>query len=263
MDSKNKQNKLIFWGAGATLLAVFVGSAYYLYNLMSPEEELPEEEENQIEEIKKESSSNGELTVEIAIKIMSIITKISEEIYKKNNPDLDEKRRNALDDQPLYEQLFQQSIQEKEIGFMEASNKVMPKFGHSFEKIQEMLQSKHPLEIEKLSHLYEKMNFDKNSIPEKKLVKEAFIFHGRRFRSEMIEVQKEMQQIGMQDQQFFFFKMMLAKTKVDDITYKKFELTEQQMKYLLFEYDLLSDPEVKKVYEQMMNLEGMYGGMAQ
>ncbi len=47
------------------------------------------------------------------------------------------------------------------------------------------------------------------------------------------------------------------KIKVDDLLYLKFGMTENQIRYLIFEYSLMDDKEVKSINDKICKYEEM------
>ena len=267
MDSKKSGGyNTLFWGLGAAAVAGIIGSAYYIYTLMNPEEELSENELEQLKELQQEINSdegkNGGLTVETAIQIMAMTNRISEEMIKKNKPDLDDRRRAAINNPEEYERVCQEVFESKEWAYNESLQKVLSQFaGISLEDIHKLIQTVPPTEIERINHKYEKPTFDQQSVPEKKLVKEAYIYYGKIFKDEMKEFQRilsQQTQYDPQQDQYFFFKLLVMKMKVDDELYLKFKYTEPQIKFMLYEYNLLEDTEIKRVNEQLMRFDQMF-----
>ncbi len=267
MDSKKSGGyNALFWGLGAAAVAGIIGSAYYIYSLMNPEEELSENELEQLRELQQEINSDdgqkGGLTVETAIQIMAMTNRISEDMIKRSKPDLDDRRRAAINNAEEYERICQEVFESKEWAYNESLQKVIGQFGNiSLEEIHKLIQTVPPTEIERINHKYEKPNFDQQLPPEKKVVKDAYIYYGSKFKDEMKEFQRilsQQTQYDPQQDQYFFFKLLVMKMKVDDELYLKFKYTEPQIKYMLYEYNLLEDTEIKKVNEQLMRFDQMF-----
>jgi hypothetical protein len=267
MDSKKSGGyNTLFWGLGAAAVAGIIGSAYYIYTLMNPEEELSENELEQLKELQQEINSdegkNGGLTVETAIQIMAMTNRISEEMIKKNKPDLDDRRRAAINNPEEYERVCQEVFESKEWAYNESLQKVLSQFaGISLDDIHKLIQTVPPTEIERINHKYEKPTFDQQSVPEKKLVKEAYIYYGKIFKDEMREFQRiisQQTQYSPEQGQYFLSKLLIRKMKVDDELYLNFKYTEPQITFMLYEYNLLEDAEIKRVNEQLMRFDQMF-----
>jgi hypothetical protein len=267
MENKKGGYNGVFWGLAVSGAALLVGSAYYIYNLINQEEEFNEEDMEQITKLKEEMShnlqiNNGVLTVDTACQIMVMTNKISEDLIKKAKPDLDDRRRAAINDPNEYEKICQENMEAKEWAYNEAMNKVFQEFGGiTIEDITKVMQTVHPMEIEKLNHKYESFKFDEK--PDVKLVKEAYVFYGKKFVSEMNEFQRIIanfysQNPDPQAEQYLFFRMLTMKMKVDDQVFLRYKYTEPQIKFLLFEYNLMDDIEIKRVNEQLMKFDQMF-----
>lgn len=268
MDTSKKSSySALFWGLTAGAAIGLLGSAYYLYTLFSGDEDLAEEDMQQLQELKDavEESNGGAMNVETAIQIMAMSNRISEEIMKKQKPDLDDRRRAAIDNNDEYERLCQEVFEAKEYAYNQAISKVIGQFGNvNMEEIHKLMSQVPPLEMERINHKYDKQTFDNVPVPEKKLTKEAFAYYGKKFEEEMKEFQKMMSQqtaYNPNQDQYFFFRLLMIKMKVDDLLYLKYKYTEPQIKYMLFEYNLFEDPEVKRINEKLMRFDNMFGGM--
>jgi len=276
MDNKKTNSygyKGIFWGLTAGAIASLTVSAYCLYNYLFGDEELADEEVNQIENIKHEmeeelqesGGSGGPLKVETALQILTMTNRVAEEAFKRDYPLLDDERRAVVDDPDAYEGLCSDTFAAKEKCYQEAMSKVMSKFGSNItmEDLHKVMQGKNPMELEKLTHKYDKQSFIGKQIPDKATSKEAFLFLGKKFQTEMREFQVTMSRIQNQNnpeqEQYMFFKMLMIKMKVDDIVYNKYKYTEQEIKYMLHEYNMFDDPEVRQVNLSMASFDQMFG----
>lgn len=272
MDKKqNTGYNVLFYGLAAGAVAAMVGSAYYLYNLFSQDEELSESDLVKIEQLKEEiteqidEKNNQGLTPEIAVQIMAMTNRVGEEILKKSKPDLEIKRRAAINMPQEYERICQEYLEAKESAYQEASKKVLTQFGDfTFEDINKVLMEVHPAEYEKMNHKYEQITFDKQPKPDKNTVKKAYLYYGKKFKEEMREMQKIMPMSGgnmdEQQQHYMFFKLLIMKFKVEDYLFLNFSYTEAQIKNLLFEYNLFEDPEIRSLNEQLARMDSMMPG---
>jgi hypothetical protein len=268
MENKKNGYNAAFWGLGAAAVAGIIGSAYYIYSLMYQEEDLSEADLEKVKELQQEiieqEAHQGGLTVDTAMQIMAMTNKISEERIKKARPDLDDRRRAAINNPEEYERICQETLECKNEAYQESVEKVLQQFGGiSIEEIHRVLQSVPPQEIEKINHKYEKPSFENVPIPDKKLVKEAYIFFGRKFQGEMMEYQRTISQMsqmqmGPEQQEYIFFKLMIGKMKVDDEVYIKYKYTEPQIKFMIHEYNLTTDPDVMRINDQLMRFEQMF-----
>ena len=91
------------------------GGFYYLYKYfteISPEEEELKKKLIDINE-KEIFNSSNELKEEGVIKIIIKINHLSDYLYEKQNPNLDERRRNVIDKEEDYIKLFMDTLAEK------------------------------------------------------------------------------------------------------------------------------------------------------
>lgn len=263
MEKKNKS--YLFWG-GITIATIGLASAgYYLYNLLFADDyEISEVQKEKIEELKHQVEElNGELNMETAIRILAETNKIAEEMHKKNKPDLDEQRRNVVNQPEEYERICQEMFESKEIAYNDAMKKVLNNIENrvTFEDVHNLLSKVSPIELEKQAYKYEQPEFD-GPYPEDEKIKEAYKFYGKEFQNEIHEFQRIMStnQFDPGQDSFIFFRLLVHKTKVDDLLYLKYKLTEQQIRYLLHERNLLADPEIKALHANITRIDEMFTG---
>lgn len=265
--NNNKSYSTLFYGLVGAGVVGALGGLYYLYTILKGEPELTEDQNLQIEEIKQEiEDSKGELTPNLAIQIMAMTNKVSEEILKKLNPDINERRRAAIKNQAEYERLCVEYLEAKNHAYIAANNNVMNKFGFNETDFQNVLQRVNPIEFEQKVFQYEKPNFENNIIPDKSVVKEAFIYYSNKFIEDMKEFRTMISQFygDPAQQEMAFSRLLIVKLKVDDELFLKFNLTEHQIRYLLYEYNLLDDPEIRQMQNKLGKFEellGLGGGM--
>jgi hypothetical protein len=258
---RNGGSSALFW-VGIT--AAGVASAwclYKLYVLFNNEEELGEERLLQIQELKEEVEEAQELSPELAIQIMAMTNKFAEEIMKKMKPDIDEKRRAVFKQPEEYEKICIEMFECKEYAYNSATTKILKEFGFSQEELQKVLQTINPYEMEKKIYDYEKPSFEDCPVPDKNQVKEAFMYYGKKFSEEMKDFHKEMSksQMDPNNQEYIIFRLLVVKMKIDDELYFKYKYIEAQIRYLLYEYNLLDDPEVKRVHNNINQFDDMFG----
>jgi hypothetical protein len=261
MNKENQGLSKTFWILGSAAVLGLVGGVYYLYNLFSQEEELSEEQKLQIEEMKQEvEDTNGELTPELAVQTMALTNKFAEEMMKKMKPDIDERRRAAINNPEEYEKICAELFECKEHAYNTATNRVLAQFGFSMEDLQKVMSRVSPFEIEKKVYEYEKPSFEGTTIPEKAKVKEAFCYYGKKFTEEMKEFHNMMNQnqVDPSQQDYVIFRLLVLKMRVDDELYFKYKYIESQIRYLLYEYNLFEDPDVRRVHESITRLDDMF-----
>ena len=251
----SKIGMYIFIG-GATVS--IIGGIYYLYSLFSKQEELTEEQLIEIEEIRQRiEENNGEICTDLAIRILAQINKRVEEIIRTSKPDIDNKRREALGKESVYNSTCAEYFTIKENSYNKATNEILSYFNMQISDLKEIMEQITPNEVEKKMFHYNKPTFYDSHIPDKSKVKEAFIFFGNLFVDEMLAFNSQISKLKEISHDLTLFKMLVVKMKVDDILYEKFKLTENQIRYLIFEYSLLEDKEVKVINERISKYEEM------
>jgi hypothetical protein len=259
------QNKKVLYGIGAIIASGLIGSAYYLFNIFKNNLELSEEHKMQIEEIKEEiEEMKGELAIESAIQIISIITKLSDEIFFKNKSDIHERRRASINKNDEYIKFCKETFKLKEKALKEANRAVLYQFGNiSYDKIQKILRKISPYDLESITYKFNHPTFEGNVPPDKNTVKQAFKFYADRFIEEIeifhskegtnsvdLNSSQNINYSNLRENQLIF-QLLVIKIKIDDELYIKFKYTEDQIRYLLYEYQLFEDPDVRKLYENV------------
>ena len=233
---------------------------------MKGEPELNEEDREKIEQIKEqvEVKSSGKLNTDIAIKILAMINKKTEEHIKIIKPDLETRRREAFDKPEDYDQLCAEMIQTRNEVYMSISEKILNEFGYTNEEIGVCLQTLPPIEIEQQMLAVEKPEFN-DSKPSKEEAKIAFLFYGNKCVTEMHKFQGLMNNAGgdQYQQEYMLYQLMIMKFRIDDELHRTYKVGENQLRYLLYEYDLYSDPQIKKLVTNMAKLEYFMGGAMQ
>ena len=252
-----------FYAAVAAGSVGFLGGLYYLYTLMKGEPELNEFDKDVIEKIKVDldEKNSGKLTTENAIKILAMINKKTEEHIRLIKPEIEKKRREALNRPEEYEQICSEILQTRNEVYMSVSEKILNEFGYSNEEIGNCLQTLSPVEIEKQMLASEKPEFPDGQIT-KEEAKIAFLFYGNKCVSQMSNFQKMMHSAtnDQYQQEFMLYQLMIMKFKIDDELHAKYKVGENQLRYLLYEYDLFSDPQIKQLVTKMASLEDFMGG---
>jgi hypothetical protein len=248
---------IAFYSLAAVGITGLLGGLYYLYTAFNDDGQVSQEINSQIEEIKQEAEENqGQLTPEVAIKIMALTNKQAEDTIKKIKPDIDERRRAALGT-PEYEQICQEYFEVKETAYQTATAMVLKSYGNiQMEDLHAVMSKVSPHDLERKAFKYEKPTFT-GEPPSSGLVKEMFKHYGNQLASRMREFHQRMNQYqadpSMQD--FLIFRILSLKVQIDDELYMKYKYTETQIRYLLYEYNLIDDPEIKEVNEKISRFE--------
>jgi hypothetical protein len=250
MEKEKSFNYSIAFGrlcaAGVTGL---LGGLDYLYKAFNDDGQVSQEINSQIEEIKQELEENqGLLTPELAIKIMALTNRQDEDIIKKVKPDIDDRRRAALGT-PEYEAICQEYFEVKATAYQTATSLILKSFGNiQMEDVYAVMSKVSPDELERMVFRYEKPTFS-GELPSKSLVKEMFKDYGNQLATRMREFHQRMADPSMQE--LGIFSILKLKVQIDDELYIKYKYTETQIRFLLYEYDLIDDPEVKEVNEKI------------
>lgn len=256
--SSNSYTPLFYTLVGAGIAGV-LGSVYYLYSLLS-DDELNEKEIIEIEEIKQNIEEKGELTQDSAVHILFLANKHAEEYAKQLKPDLESRRRAAFNNDYEYKALISEFLQLKEQAYMNSSQTVLNQFNVSMEDLQKKVETLHPMEMERKFFQFEAPAFEKER-PDKQKTKEAFVFYGNKFMEEVQKLSMGFHSMGNdpQAQEMMMFNMLVVKFRVEDLLYFKFFVTEQQIRYLLYHYNLTEDPDVMQIHKKIASFDEMLG----
>lgn len=279
VEQKQSYSKWFYVAIAGGACSVLYGM-YYLYNLFKGEIELNDDDLIEIDEIKKEIDKNTEptkdnvqtetvdseissnLNVETALKILSLINRKTEEQMKLMKPEIEERRRNAFvrKDDFEYEQICAEILEERNRSYMSISEKILNEFNFKYEDLAKCLQTIPPMEIEKRMLNYEKPLFEKGK-PNREQVKESFKFYGMNCIGQMREFQNAMNGVPNDpyQQEMMMYRLMITKFRIDDELYMRNQITEQQLRYLLNEYNLYEDPEIKTLIMKMSKYDEMLG----
>jgi hypothetical protein len=255
--AKSNGYSIGYYSLGLLGITSIIGGLYYLYQAFN-EEVVSEQTNNEIEQMKQDVElKGGELTPDVAIKIMALTNKQAEEYIKKTKPDIDERRRAALNDKSRYDQICQEYFELKEQAYVAASNAILTKFGNfTMEDVQTIMARISPYDLERKSFEYDKPTFD-NPLPEKQKVKDVFKVYGNEISTKMRDLYQQMSryQNDPNMQQFLMISILILKIRIDDEMYLKYQLSETQVRYLLYHYDLMDDPDIKQVNDKISRFE--------
>lgn len=261
MESKYTYSAKFYLMLGAGLVGL-AGGLYYLYNLFA-EEEISEIELIKIDEIaKKVEESKGVITQEVALQLLAKINKLSEDIIKKQNSDLEMRRREAINNDEEYQSVCMEYLRAKEEAYMTAMNMILQKFNITYEELSEKTSNLSMADLEKQILLMEKPDFP-NGIPTKEVVKEAYLFFGSKFSTNMETIRKETMNPmlnydkGLQEAMMINFIVM--KLKIDDELFLRFNYNELQIRSLLYEYNLFNDPDIQQIHKKIVECDAKFG----
>lgn len=254
-------DSLVIAGVGIVVLS---GAVYYLYKYLFKGEELSEEQQIEIEEIKQQiQEQKGEIGVNLAIKILNQVNKRVDELLKQENSNIGTKRRKVINNEEEYNKLCMEYLKLKETIYNRAANTVLDNFNMSLTDLKDMFDQMTPYEIEKRSLFYYRPEFSDTTIPDRQKVKEAFIFFGNTFYGLICDFKTKLDkniitELQNNNQDLIVCKILLIKIKVEDLLILKFNLDESQLRYLLFEYSLYDDKEVKEMNDKIIRYEEMF-----
>jgi|JI9StandDraft_1071089.scaffolds.fasta_scaffold221127_1 hypothetical protein len=258
-----KYNTNFFLLASAGI-ASLIGGAYLLYSLICEDDvELDEEEIIEINNLQETVQTKGKMTSDVAVKIICLINSHTEEEMRKKHQQLLKTRREAVSNEVEYNELCRKTFEIKEEINNAVSNKILAQFGTTQEELEVVLRNTDPREIQEKMAESTKEPIDPNNRPNKEKTKEAFIFFGNKLFEQMQGMTNKMRMLqSRQDpmmEQMLMVSLMIEKTKVEDLLYIKYNISENQIKSLLEEHDLLNDYEVMNVYQKIASFENMMG----
>ena len=266
MEESTKK-KIFFWGVVGILGTAIAASAWYFYSLFNDEEEeaIPTKDKEKITELKEknEQLSGGKLTAELAIFILTKAQRLVDEKMKQEHPDLDNKRREAIDKEFEYQELLKQTFEYKQENIPKIMSQLITEFNTSEEDFQQALQGiTDPREFETLAFKNEKPEFDKE-YPTEKQVKDAFKYYFKEFKKGMATLQQSMNSnmAMMQDQMMqskYYMDMIIIKSKVEDKLHINFGINETQMKFLIYHYKLNKDKDIENSLDTLYKMDGMF-----
>ena len=254
------KRSLYYLMVGASSM-IFLTSGYYIFDYFFGEEESEEEKENEI--IKRINMelllSHGTLNPKLAVIISSYINQLYEKLEESNLSSLNEERRKYLNDRKKYEELAQDYLNKQNVLYSTSIKTVLDKLNNkiNYQQIEQELSKLSNNEIEKLFFEYDKPLFNKN-IPEKNIAKDAYLFYGNKLKDEMKNFQEEIVKIKDLNENNIHFRLQLIKLLVNDYLFNKYNLTERQLTFCVFEYKLLEDSEVLKVHDEINKLDSMF-----
>ena len=231
------------------------GSGYYLYSLYKS----PKKEKSSFCQDNISLSYKGNLTVEIAIKLIANLHNNVENYIKKIKPEIDDFRRSKINDSSAYEEVIHELDQLKHEAYTKFKIELERKYGYTYDQITKVLDPICPIEMEEKLTLYSMPKFEDKNLLNKKLILDAFIYYANRYIDQIKEFQNLPKEENSEDQkQKILYNFMIIKYKADDELYLKYHLTEHQLKYLLFEYKLHKDKQIEEMLIQISQNEEFF-----
>lgn len=255
------KDKFIFWGAVSGLSAVLFGSCYYLYKYMKDIEE--EDDDNEYANINEsELFENGKLTEKGAVITLMKINKIATNKYQKDYPEIDEKRRKAINSEIEYSKICAESLEFFSNCYQTAAKEFFDNLTIkiTFEQFQEFLQNIPPQKLDELNMEYFELSEEDKKFGGEK-AKEAYIYYANTFLNEMTEFQNKyanfdpnnQMENGMQE--LIMIEMISRKLRADDMLFLKYKIKEDALKAILYQNHLLLDPEIKELNDKLKQFD--------
>ena len=260
--SSSKQ-KLIYTSLTIGGLIIIGGGIYYLYKYfteISPEEEELKKKLIDINE-KEIFDLSNELKDEGVIKIIIKINHLSDYLYEKQNPNLDEKRRNVIDKEEEYIKLFADTLAEKKKAYDEAAEMVLNSLSIkiNFDLIQQKLSLISPENMEKLTLEYDELDEKEKHLNEE-IAKNAFIYYANQMNEQGNKLKEKIEGMGESiDQNQQLMEFLIIKMKIDDLMYIKYQTSMQSVKLFLYKNNLLNDDSLKEAKEILEKIEAVNG----
>lgn len=247
----NKKTDQFLWGLVTVIVTGLIGSAYCLYNHFKPED-ICEEDLAEIEEIKQtiEDEFVGEITPEIANRILRKAYQMADNLWKKEKFDLEEKRRLAINNEYEYKKLCNEMFEFKNDFEKKSLDLLLRKFGITMRQFNKVIGKVNPADI--LSK-QDKPQFDEGVRPDKNKIREAFLYFSSRLLKEksILHQNIDNNNLGEEEQQKIIKSIMIMKIKLEDELYLKYNFNESQMFFLLHEFGLLEEPQINEIYKKM------------
>jgi len=236
-------------------ITTLLGSGYYIYSLYNSNKETKDKSAGDSNDISK--NHNGVLNEERALKLMALLHKKTEKYLKEYNPKLEEERRNNINNSQEYEKICNEYLDLKNKKFKEFTKEIEDKYGHSYEEISKVLEPISPIEMEEKLIFLSVPEFIDRSLWTRDKIFKAFEFYGNKCLEKMNSVSQMIKENSSDPEQknYLVYQLMIHKYKVDDELFLKFQLNENQLKYLLFEYNLHKDPSIQTILKNISELE--------
>jgi hypothetical protein len=270
MEKLNKYDsscllKYLAIGLGASIVVGTFGSIFsrLFSRYKSSKNNIKKEQNLKAMTLKENLKKEPDLSVDRAVEIMALINEIADNKVKISLKDMEEKRRNNIHDKDEYERQCKEIFDIKEYIFSKTTEKILKETEFSsMEDIQNILKQHHPHEIEKKAYKYYHPSFENKDEPDMETIKEAFLYYGKKFKKEIVEIDnllKKQDGYEVELTNVIFFKLLVLKTRVEDRLYIKYDLTEAELRYLLFKYNLFDkDEEIKKLNLEISKFDDMF-----
>jgi uncharacterized membrane protein required for colicin V production len=228
-----------------------VGALVYAFNIYFSDE-LSDESNDSLE---KSAAIKHKLTVPTAIKLMSKINRQTESIFAEKIPDSEIMRKKHFYNLDKYKDVVKHLFEVKNEAFIFSKNDIYKEYGIKYEDIVKILDPVCPIKIEKKLIQYSEPDLC-GAVPDKEIVRAAFEFYGRRCIEEMRKFIESQEQINnSQDKENKEMEQLVSKFRIEDELTLKFNISESQMKYFLFKFNLDKEKKVYQIFQEISKFE--------
>ena len=220
------KQKIVYYTLGVGGLIVVGGGLYYLYKYLTEISEEEQELKKKLIDINENEifDSNNQLKDEGVIKIIIKINHLSDYLFEKQNPDLDERRRNVIDKEEEYIKLFADTLAEKKKSYDEAAEMVLNSLTIkiNFDLIQQKLNLISPENMEKFTLEFDELDEKEKNLNEE-TAKNAFIYYANQMNEQGNKLKEKIEALGESiDQNQQLMEFLIIKMKIDDLMYIKY-----------------------------------------
>lgn len=265
MALKEKASKTYLYITGVVATAALSIGGYYIYKYIKysyGNDGIDASMSNSIRQLKTElyevmNEPQNDKKGELAFRISHEINKLSLRYYNEKYPNQDEKRRKEIDNPELYKDYCDETLVLKEECVHLASKKVLELLDNSIdsEKIENWITMIEPSKLEEYTLKY--VNGTQNGIiPSIDLLKEAYTYYADLLKEEHELLKKSIENDKNEEPQtdeLLFYSMMIN-LKVNDKIFIKYHLTEESMRTGLKERNLLNDPYILNIQDNLKQL---------
>jgi hypothetical protein len=257
------KQKIVYYTLGVGGLIVVGGGLYYLYKYLTEISEEEQELKKKLIDINENEifDSNNQLKDEGVIKIIIKINHLSDYLFEKQNPDLDERRRNVIDKEEEYIKLFADTLAEKKKSYDEAAEMVLNSLTIkiNFDLIQQKLNLISPENMEKFTLEFDELDEKEKNLNEE-TAKNAFIYYANQMNEQGNKLKEKIEALGESiDQNQQLMEFLIIKMKIDDLIYIKYQTSMQSVKLFLYKNNLLNDESIKEAKEILEKIEAVNG----
>ena len=259
------KNQKILMAVGFS--AVALSGIYYLYKYFFSQEDFTEEQLAILEEIKQDiQNNNNDFSIELATKIIQLVNERANYGMKNEIKSYRKTRIDNITNENQYEKHCKKYLELKENYYDEAYNYVSEQLGIEKESLRERFDHINFDHSFINNFLSKKILFFESVVPDKKTTKEAFIFFGNKyieevgaFNAKFSTFENNHHHLDSENKRkVLTFKLLVIKQKAEDFLFMKYGITEEQVRYLLNEYCIIDDKEIKSVNSKILSYEEFF-----